>query len=54
VSAAYRSLTDQEWVVLDRPEGGAAEVDLDLLVGVDWLTAPGRYRTALSLIVRPR
>ena len=53
-AAAYRSLADQEWVVLDRPMGGRAEVAIDLLVGLDWLNAPGRYRTSLSLTVRPR
>ena len=53
-TGAYRSLAEQEWVVLDRPMGGLAEVAIDVLVGLDWLNTPGRYKTSLSLTVRPR
>ena len=53
-TSAYRPLADQEWVVFDNPTGGAAEMLIDLRADLDWLTTPGRYRSALYFTVRSR
>jgi len=52
-AGAYRSVEDQDAIVLERPDGGSAEIVIDLLVDLDWATPPGMYGLGLVFSLVP-
>lgn len=52
-ASAYRPLEDRDAIVLERPDGGSAEVVIDLRVDLGWATPPGMYGLGLVFSLVP-